>query len=56
MEAVDALNFSTDQQKTCASQCKSVNLTNVIDMEFSKLKTVCRYEEGGYCKLARDIC
>jgi hypothetical protein len=25
-------------------------------MEFSKLKKACRYEKGGYCKLARDGC
>jgi predicted transcriptional regulator len=29
---------------------------SVIVMEFSKLKKACRYEKGGYCKLARDRC
>ena len=25
-------------------------------LEFSRLKKACRYEKGGYCKLARDGC
>ena len=29
---------------------------NVIALEFSRLKKACRYEKGGYCKLARDRC
>jgi predicted transcriptional regulator len=27
---------------------------SVVVLEFSKLKKACRYEKGGYCKLARD--
>jgi predicted transcriptional regulator len=38
------------------SQPKAVPQPNVIVMEFSKLKKACRYEKGGYCKLARDRC
>jgi predicted transcriptional regulator len=30
--------------------------TSLIVMEFPKLKKACRYEKGGYCKLARDTC
>ena len=37
-----------------ASQPKAVLQPNVIVMEFSRLKKACRYEKGGYCKLARD--
>jgi predicted transcriptional regulator len=29
---------------------------SVVVLEFSKLKKACRYEKGGYCKLARDGC
>jgi predicted transcriptional regulator len=29
---------------------------SAIVTEFSKLKKACRYEKGGYCKLARDAC
>ena len=35
---------------------KSSQHSNVIVMEFSKLKKACRYEKGGYCKPARDVC
>lgn len=28
---------------------------SVVALEFSKLKKACRYEKGGYCKLARDV-
>jgi predicted transcriptional regulator len=38
------------------SQPKATSQPNVIVMEFSKLKKACRYEKGGYCKLARDKC
>ena len=37
-------------------QPKAVPQPNVIVMEFSKLKKACRYEKGGYCKIARDRC
>jgi hypothetical protein len=29
---------------------------SVVVLEFSRLKKACRYEKGGYCKLARDRC
>jgi DNA-binding transcriptional ArsR family regulator len=35
---------------------KAAPQPSVIVMEFSKLKKACRYEKGGYCKLARDRC
>jgi len=35
-------------------QPKAASQPSVIVMEFSKLKKACRYEKGGYCKLARD--
>jgi len=38
------------------SQPKATSQPNIIVMEFSKLKKACRYEKGGYCKLARDKC
>ena len=37
-------------------QPKAAPQLSVIVMEFSKLKKACRYEKGGYCKLARDAC
>jgi predicted transcriptional regulator len=37
-------------------QPKAAPQPTVIVMEFSKLKKACRYEKGGYCKLARDRC
>ena len=37
-------------------QPKAVPQPNVIVMEFSKLKKACRYEKGGYCKIAGDRC
>ena len=37
-------------------QPKATPQSSVIVMEFSKLKKACRYEKGGYCKLARDRC
>jgi hypothetical protein len=30
--------------------------SSVVVLEFSRLKKACRYEKGGYCKLARDGC
>src|SRR3990170_307711 len=29
---------------------------SIVALEFSKLKKACRYEKGGYCKLARNKC
>ena len=29
---------------------------SIVVLEFSTLKKACRYEKGGYCKLARDRC
>lgn len=37
-------------------QPKAAHQPSVIVMEFSKLNRACRYEKGGYCKLARDAC
>jgi hypothetical protein len=37
-------------------QPKAAPQPSVIAMEFSKLKKACRYEKGGYCKIARDAC
>ena len=37
-------------------QPKAAPQPSVIVVEFSKLKRACRYEKGGYCKLARDAC
>ncbi|MCJ7635264.1 hypothetical protein MUP77_23105 [Candidatus Bathyarchaeota archaeon] len=37
-------------------QPKAAPQPSVIVMEFSKLKKACRYEKGGYCKIARDAC
>jgi len=39
-----------------APRPKTASQPSVIVMEFSKLKKACRYEKGGYCKLARDEC
>lgn len=41
---------------TDTRQPKAAPQPGVIAMEFSKLKKACRYEKGGYCKLARDAC
>jgi predicted transcriptional regulator len=37
-------------------QPKTAPKPSVVALEFSKLKKACRYEKGGYCKLARDKC
>ena len=37
-------------------QPKTAPQPSVVVLEFSKLKKACRYEKGGYCKLARDKC
>jgi predicted transcriptional regulator len=37
-------------------QPKTAPQPSVVALEFSKLKKACRYEKGGYCKLARDKC
>ncbi len=37
-------------------QPKTTPQPSVVALEFSKLKKACRYEKGGYCKLARDKC
>jgi len=29
---------------------------SIVLIEFSKLKKVCKYEKGGYCKLAKNTC
>jgi len=29
---------------------------SIVLIEFSKLKKVCKYEKGGYCKLAKNAC
>jgi hypothetical protein len=29
---------------------------SIVVLEFSRLKKFCRYEKGGYCKLARNTC
>jgi predicted transcriptional regulator len=39
-----------------APQPKATPQSSTIVMEFSMLKKACRYEKGGYCKLARDRC
>lgn len=39
-----------------APQPKATPQPSVVVLEFSKLKKACRYEKGGYCKLARDGC
>ena len=44
------------QYRPAETQPKAVPQPNVIVMDFSKLKKACRYEKGGYCKLARDRC
>jgi len=28
----------------------------IVALEFSKLRKACRYEKGGYCKLAKSTC
>ena len=35
-------------------QPKTALQPSVVALEFSKLKKACRYEKGGYCKLARE--
>jgi predicted transcriptional regulator len=37
-------------------QPKTAPQLSVVVLEFSRLKKACRYEKGGYCKLARDRC
>jgi len=37
-------------------QPKATPQPSVVVLEFSTLKRACRYEKGGYCKLARDRC
>ena len=37
-----------------APQPKAAPQPSVVVLEFSRLKKACRYEKGGYCKLARD--
>ena len=39
-----------------APQTKATPQPSVVVLEFSRLNKVCRYEKGGYCKLARDRC
>jgi len=39
-----------------APQPKVAPQPSVVVLEFSRLKKACRYEKGGYCKLARDRC
>jgi predicted transcriptional regulator len=39
-----------------APQTKATPQPSVVVLEFSRLKKACRYEKGGYCKLARDRC
>ena len=39
-----------------APQPKAAPQSSVVVLEFSRLKKACRYEKGGYCKLARDRC
>jgi len=39
-----------------ALQPKATPQPRIIVLEFSTLKKACRYEKGGYCKLARDRC
>jgi len=29
---------------------------SIVALEFSKLRKACRYEKGGYCKLAKNTC
>jgi len=29
---------------------------SIVLMEFSKLRKICKYEKGGYCKLAKNTC
>jgi len=35
---------------------KAASPPSIVALEFSKLKKACRYEKGGYCKLAKDTC
>jgi hypothetical protein len=35
-------------------QPKAVPQLSVVVLEFSRLEKACRYEKGGYCKLARE--
>jgi len=39
-----------------APQPKVAPQPSIVVLEFSTLKKACRYEKGGYCKLARDRC
>jgi predicted transcriptional regulator len=39
-----------------APQPKATLQPSIVVLEFSSLKKACRYEKGGYCKLARDRC
>ena len=38
------------------SPSKMASQPSVVVLEFSRLKNACRYEKGGYCKLARNTC
>jgi predicted ArsR family transcriptional regulator len=29
---------------------------SIVLLEFSKLRKICKYEKGGYCKLAKNTC
>jgi len=35
---------------------KAASPPSIVALEFSKLRKACRYEKGGYCKLAKNTC
>jgi DNA-binding transcriptional ArsR family regulator len=35
---------------------KAASPLSIVAPEFSKLRKACRYEKGGYCKLAKNTC
>jgi predicted transcriptional regulator len=39
-----------------APQSRATPQPSAVVLEFSRLKKACRYEKGGYCKMARDGC
>ncbi len=35
---------------------KAASPPSIVALEFSKLRKACRYDKGGYCKLAKNTC
>jgi len=46
--------FTYSLAETIASEAASP--PDIVVLEFSRLRKACRYEKGGYCKLAKNTC